>query len=71
MHATGRFGAGRTHSAQETASQAKRRATLVRPREALWCFVVHDLNPRGLSLKVTGFAQARSWQQDLTRVELF
>ncbi len=38
--------------------------------QALWCFVVHDLNPRALSPRVKGFVQAQSWQQDLTQVEL-
>lgn len=38
--------------------------------EALWCFVVHDLNPRAMSPRVKGFVQAQSWQQDLTPVEL-
>ena len=38
--------------------------------EALWCFVVHDLNPRAMSPRVSGFVQAQSWQQDLTTVDL-
>jgi peptide/nickel transport system substrate-binding protein len=33
-------------------------------------FIVHDLNPRGLSPKVKGFIQAQSWFQDLTRVSV-
>ncbi|MEJ0015193.1 MAG: ABC transporter substrate-binding protein [Acetobacteraceae bacterium] len=37
---------------------------------ALWAFVVHDLNPRAMSPKVKGFVQAQSWQQDLTPVDL-
>jgi len=38
--------------------------------QAMWCFVVHDLNPRALAPRVKGFVQAQSWQQDLTPVEL-
>jgi peptide/nickel transport system substrate-binding protein len=37
---------------------------------ALWGFVVHDLNPRAMSPRVKGFIQAQSWQQDLTPVDL-
>jgi ABC-type transport system substrate-binding protein len=36
--------------------------------DAPWVFIVHDLNPRGLSPKVKGFVQAQSWFQDLTPV---
>ncbi len=36
--------------------------------EAAWLFVVHDLNPRALSPKVTGFVQAQSWYQDFTQL---
>ena len=38
--------------------------------EAAMIFVAHDLNPRGLSPKVRGFAQAQSWFQDLTPVSV-
>ena len=31
-------------------------------------FVVHDLNPRALSPKLSGFVQAQSWFQDLTPI---
>lgn len=31
-------------------------------------FIVHDLNPRALSPKLSGFVQAQSWFQDLTPV---
>ena len=31
-------------------------------------FIVHDLNPRALSPKLTGFVQAQSWFQDLTPI---
>jgi peptide/nickel transport system substrate-binding protein len=36
--------------------------------EAVMIFVAHDLNPRAMSPKVKGFAQAQSWFQDLTPV---
>ncbi|MBR0643058.1 ABC transporter substrate-binding protein [Plastoroseomonas hellenica] len=36
---------------------------------ALWAFIVHDLNPRALSPRLRGFVQAQSWQQDLTSVD--
>ena len=36
---------------------------------ALWAFIVHDLNPRALSPKLKGFVQAQSWSQDLTTVD--
>jgi ABC-type transport system substrate-binding protein len=39
-------------------------------RQAVMVFIVHDLNPRGLSPKVKGFVQAQSWFQDLTRVSV-
>ncbi|MCS6890277.1 MAG: ABC transporter substrate-binding protein [Rhodovarius sp.] len=38
--------------------------------EAAALFVVHDLNPRGLSHRVRGFVQARNWFQDYTQVTL-
>lgn len=36
--------------------------------QAMWIWFVHDLNPRALAPKVTGFVQAQSWYQDLTPV---
>jgi peptide/nickel transport system substrate-binding protein len=36
--------------------------------DAAWLFVVHDLNPRAMSSKVTGFIPAQSWYQDFTQV---
>lgn len=33
-----------------------------------WLFIVHDLNPRAMSKKVTGFVSAQSWFLDLTLV---
>jgi peptide/nickel transport system substrate-binding protein len=38
--------------------------------QAMWIWVVHDLNPRALSPKVHGFVQAQSWWQDLTPVSV-
>ena len=36
--------------------------------QAMWIWVVHDVNPRALSPRVKGFVQAQSWIQDLTPV---
>ena len=36
--------------------------------QAMWIWVVHDLNPRAMSPKVKGFVSAQSWYQDLTPV---
>jgi peptide/nickel transport system substrate-binding protein len=36
--------------------------------QAMWIWVVHDLNPRAMSPKVRGFVQAQAWVQDLTPV---
>jgi peptide/nickel transport system substrate-binding protein len=36
--------------------------------DAMWIWVVHDLNPRALRANVKGFVQAQSWFQDLTPV---
>jgi ABC-type transport system substrate-binding protein len=38
--------------------------------EAALIFVAHDLNPRAMSPKITGFVQAQSWFQDLTPVSV-
>jgi ABC-type transport system substrate-binding protein len=38
--------------------------------DALWAFIVHDLNPRALSPRLGGFVQAQSWSQDLTTVDI-
>ena len=38
--------------------------------EAPWLFIVHDLNPRAMSKKVTGFHPAQSWYQDFTRISM-
>lgn len=37
---------------------------------AYWLWVVHDVNPRALRPEVQGFAQAKSWYQDLTQVHI-
>ena len=37
--------------------------------QAMWIWVVHDLNPRALGPKVKGYTEAQSWFQDLTPVE--
>jgi peptide/nickel transport system substrate-binding protein len=36
--------------------------------QAMWIWVVHDLNPRALGPKVKGYVEAQSWLQDLTPV---
>jgi ABC-type transport system substrate-binding protein len=36
--------------------------------QAMWIWVVHDLNPRALGGKVKGYVEAQSWFQDLTPV---
>ena len=37
---------------------------------AVWVWVVHDMNPRGLAAHVKGFIQAQSWFQDFTRIRI-
>jgi ABC-type transport system substrate-binding protein len=37
---------------------------------AAWLFIVHDLNPRAMSKKVTGFKPAQSWYQDFTQITM-
>ena len=37
---------------------------------ALWAFIVHDLNPRALAPRLKGFVPAQSWMQDLTTVDI-
>lgn len=36
--------------------------------QAMWIWMVHDLNPRAMRPNVKGFVQAQSWFQDLTPV---
>lgn len=38
--------------------------------QAMWLWVVHDTNPRGLARRVQNFTQAQSWYQDLTPIRL-
>jgi ABC-type transport system substrate-binding protein len=38
--------------------------------QAMWIWVVHDLNPRALSPKLKGYVEAQSWFQDLTPVDV-
>ena len=52
---------------------AKRNALLTEMNEmvvadASELYIVHDLNPRALSPKLSGFVQAQSWFQDLTPI---
>ena len=51
---------------KQDALLAKLHATIV--DQAMWIWVVHDLNPRALGPKVTGYVEAQSWFQDLTPV---
>ncbi len=53
--------------------QAKRDALLTQVNDLVMAdapelFIVHDLNPRALSPKLSGFVQAQSWFQDLTPI---
>ncbi|MBN8898821.1 MAG: ABC transporter substrate-binding protein, partial [Rhodospirillales bacterium] len=58
-----------TFNAQEqTELLAKAHAIVV--DEAPWLFIVHDLNPRAMSKKVTGFNPAQSWYQDFTQISM-
>jgi len=52
--------------AKQDALLAKLHTRLV--DQAMWIWVVHDLNPRALGPKVKGFVSAQSWLQDLTPV---
>ncbi len=36
----------------------------------MWIWVVHDVNPRALSRRLSGFTQAQSWYQDLTPIRV-
>ena len=38
--------------------------------QASFLFVVHDVSPRAISPKVTGYVQAQSWYQDFTRITM-
>ena len=52
--------------AKQDALLAELHARLV--DQAMWIWVVHDLNPRALGPKVKGYVEAQSWIQDLTPV---
>jgi hypothetical protein len=38
--------------------------------DALFLFVTHDVAPRALSPKVTGFVQAQNWFQDFSPITM-
>jgi ABC-type transport system substrate-binding protein len=62
-----RLEAART-PAEANAAYAEAHARVV--DTAPWLFIVHDLNPRAMSRRVTGFTSAQSWFQDLVPVNL-
>ncbi len=63
-------------AALETERDPAKIATLLRTaHERLvdnppWLWIVHDLNPRAMSRRVTGFVSPQSWFVDLTKVDL-
>ena len=63
------------HKAQATFSAEEQMALLQKAPaivvdEAPWLYIVHDLNPRAMSKKVTGFKPAQSWSQDFTHITM-
>jgi ABC-type transport system substrate-binding protein len=61
------------HEAMAEFDATKRNALLTQMNElavadASELYIVHDLNPRALSPKLSGFVQAQSWFQDLTPI---
>jgi peptide/nickel transport system substrate-binding protein len=54
--------------ARQDEEMARLHALLVDEAAAL--FVVHDLNPRALSARLSGFVQARNWFQDYTPITI-
>jgi ABC-type transport system substrate-binding protein len=54
--------------ASQDALLARLHARLV--DQAMWIWVVHDLNPRALGPTVKGYVEAQSWMQDLTPVSV-
>ena len=38
--------------------------------QAMWVWIVHDLNPRALSPKVKGFVSPQAWYVDLTMIDI-
>ncbi|WP_375464695.1 ABC transporter substrate-binding protein [uncultured Methylobacterium sp.] len=53
-----------------TIAQATRSAHERLVDDPPWLYVVHDLNPRGMSPRVKGFVSPQSWFVDLTRVSM-
>ncbi len=63
------------HKAQATFDEAEQTRLLAGAHsivvdQAAWLFIVHDLNPRAMSKKVTGFIPVQSWFVDLTTVSM-
>ena len=59
--------------ASTTFDTGERDAIVIRIHEhvvdnAYWPWVVHDANPHALRPEVQGFAQAKSWYQDIAQV---
>ncbi|MBS0639445.1 MAG: ABC transporter substrate-binding protein [Proteobacteria bacterium] len=54
----------------EEASKLLAEAHSIVVDQAPWLFIVHDLNPRALNKKVTGFKPAQSWYQDFTQITI-
>jgi len=63
-------------SALETETDPAKRAALTRTAQerlvdgAPWLWIVHDLNPRAMSRRVTGFVSPQSWFIDLAKVDM-
>jgi ABC-type transport system substrate-binding protein len=63
-------------AALETEQDPAKRAALTRTAQARlvdnppWLWIVHDLNPRAMSKKVTGFVSPQSWFIDLAKVDM-
>jgi ABC-type transport system substrate-binding protein len=38
--------------------------------QAMWIWVVHDLNPRALAAKVKGFVPPQAWYVDLSTIDI-
>ena len=62
----------KAHSSFDRAAQTKALADVHTyiVDQAYWVYIAHDLNPRAMSPKVTGFVQAQSWFQDLTAISM-
>src|SRR5712672_2179717 len=60
----------KAHTSFERAAQTKALADVHTyiVDQSYWVYIAHDLNPRAMSPKVTGFVQAQSWFQDLTPI---